>query len=208
MFFVGWPIDFLFLSIWNAFFDIIAPIHLIRPLQAWRLLGAKKHLCKGVCPSVRPSLRRSVTPSHFRRYPSASKHRVARIDSFLYIAGYVRELCKMYSILINNICTNSPASFTPPLVQSLAHALVWLLAHTLAQSLASISADERFYDESPQTNRNEAKTSLEVVFLFLTAKYGHLWACKGNEAVKVKEMGAMEWYCAKSTHYSCTHLHD
>ena len=34
-----------------------------------------------VHPSVRRSLRRCVTPSHFRRFSSASKHRVASIGS-------------------------------------------------------------------------------------------------------------------------------
>ena len=40
-------------------------------------LGAAKHLYKRVCPSVR----RSVTPSHFRQFRRASGHRVASIGS-------------------------------------------------------------------------------------------------------------------------------
>ena len=47
--------------------------------------GDEKHLYKRVCPSVRPSLRRSVTPSHFRRFSSDSKHRVAGISSCYHV---------------------------------------------------------------------------------------------------------------------------
>ena len=56
-----------------------------------QFLGAAKHLYKRVCPSVRPSVRRSVTPSHFRRFWHASEHRVASIGSCsLWISGVER----------------------------------------------------------------------------------------------------------------------
>ena len=55
----------------------------------YSFLGATKHLYESVCLSVRPSIRpsvswsvgRPVTPSHFRRFRRALKHRVASIGS-------------------------------------------------------------------------------------------------------------------------------
>ena len=54
----------------------------VKEIKSNGFLGAIKHLYKRVCLSVRPSVGRSVTPSHFRRFWRASEHRVASIGSY------------------------------------------------------------------------------------------------------------------------------